>query len=135
MVQKHRQNGPLEAKRNRTGNTVEATNRHQIHVESIDGSIIQFSADGSESVAQIRERVLGQMNVETQRAGKYVMAVTESQNNEDIRIINDNATIDQIVSEGHKLDFQLIPQVAFGKKTGDKYAGSTVIKAWSFQGN
>jgi len=135
MSQKHCQNSPLEANRKRTGNTVEVAKRYQIHIESIDGSIVQFAVDGSESVAQVRERALGQMEIEPQSAGKYVIAVAESQNDEDIRIVDDNATIDQIVSEGHKLDFQLIPQVAFGKKTGDNHAGSTVSKAWSAQGN
>lgn len=131
MAEKHYQNTQIEAVRPGKNSSVQATAHYRVQVESIDGTVVQLSAGGGESIAQIRQSALGQMGMEARHARKYVMAVAESQNEENLRVVDENATLDQILSKGHKLDFQLIPQVAFGKKEGDNRARSTIGRAWS----
>ena len=94
---------------------------HHVQVECPDGSVLQITTEGSDTIAQVRERafghITGELGVEEEVinvARKYLVAIADPQNEEDLQIVDDNATIDQIRNEGQVLSFQLIPQVAFG---------------------
>lgn len=94
---------------------------HHVQVECPNGSVLRFTAEGSDSIAQIRERtfgyIAGELGVEEEAiniARKYVVAIADPQDEENLQIVDDNATVDQIRNEGQVLNFQLIPQVAFG---------------------
>jgi len=93
-----------------------------VRVESIDGTVLQLQVSGSDTVARVREIALRHFRIEPRHAGKYIMVVAQSENAEDIQRVDENATIDRIIAEGHALNFQLLPQVAFGKGTGGNHA-------------
>lgn len=86
-------------------------NTHRIEVESIDGTIVQMSVEGKDTIAQVRQRAIEQIGMEIGHAQKYVVTIADEQN---LRVVDEKNTIDQVLSDGQVLSFQLIPQVAFG---------------------
>lgn len=73
-----------------------------------DDRQVQLSVEGHNTVGQIRQRAIAEMQIMTQDAEKYVVIGPNRQP------VSDQRTVDEIINEGQELCFRLIPQVAFG---------------------
>ena len=113
MAEKHYKNGCDSALIPGSSKSV-LSNVHRIEVESIDGAVVQMSVEGTDTIAQVRQRALEQIGMGISHVRKYVITVADAQNERNLRVVDEKATIDQILSDGQTLSFQLIPQVAFG---------------------
>ena len=80
-----------------------------VQVETIDGEAVQFEVSGTETVGQMRRIALERLGAVTDNSDKYT--VIDSQG----RVMEDNIRLTDLASEGQELQFQLLPQPAFGK--------------------
>jgi len=81
-----------------------------VQVESIDGDMVRVEVSGSERVSEVRQQALADLGAITGNPDKYVVIGADG------RVIDENATIDQLASENRELRFQLLPQAAFGPR-------------------
>jgi hypothetical protein len=85
------------------------SNAHQVVVELVDGTEVRLSqVQGTETIADVRQAVLDQVEVYTEEPGAYVVTTRAG------RPVQPGTTIDQMLAEGEVLEFLLLKPAAFG---------------------
>ena len=86
-----------------------ASPSNEIAVEvSCDDCTAHMSFEGHETVSQVRDRALQEMRMAAPDSRRYIVIDSNRQP------VNDQQSIDELISQGLAMHFRLVPQVAFG---------------------
>jgi hypothetical protein len=86
-----------------------ANSSSEIAVEvSCDDCTAHMFLEGHETISQVRDRALQEMQMIAPDSRRYIVIDSNRQP------VNDRLTIDELISQGLVMHFRLVPQVAFG---------------------
>jgi hypothetical protein len=105
----------ISLNRNRTQQSSGAGSQGRLLVEvACDDRRVQLDFEGHETVAEVKRRALGEMQILSANPNKYIVIGANRQPLDDRQVLRD------ILAQGQSLEFRLIPQVAFGPVCSEK---------------